>query len=220
MLAIGYSAAVRGVDAYIVQVEVVGIATADPTIHIVGLPDRAIQESRERVNAAVRACGFLFPTYKVVVNLAPADVRKEGAAFDVALALAILAMDQQLAEGCLRDFVCMGELALDGAIRPVGGVLPIAMSAVRSGFRKLILPTGNVPEAKLVDGLTLYPVRTLHEAVQAVLGLRSVTIRSGGATNPSGSEREFTDDLASVRGQLQPRRALKSLPPAGTTYLW
>src|SRR5262252_4618068 len=116
MLAIGYSAALRGIDAYLVRIEVVGVPTAECGIHIVGLADRAIQESKERVNAAVRSCGFLFPTYKVVVNLAPANVRKEGAAFDLALALTILAMDQQLDGRRLRDVVAVGELALDGAI--------------------------------------------------------------------------------------------------------
>src|SRR5580693_1270774 len=127
MLAIGYSAALRGIEAYLVRVEVVGVPTTECGIHIVGLADRAIQESRERVNAAVRSCGFLFPTYKVVVNLAPANIRKEGASFDVALALTILAMDQQIDASRLRDFVCLGELALDGAVKPVGGVLPAAI---------------------------------------------------------------------------------------------
>src|SRR5260370_39341112 len=115
MIAIGYSAAVRGIDAYVVRVEVVGVPVADPSIHIVGLADRSIQESKERVNAAVRSSGFLFPTYKVVVNLAPADIRKEGAVFDVALAMTVLAMDQQLDAKQITDFVAVGELALDGA---------------------------------------------------------------------------------------------------------
>src|SRR3984893_1329581 len=132
----GYSAALRGIDAYVVRVEVVGVATADPTIHIVGLANRSIQESKERVSAAVRSSGFLFPTYKVVVNLAPADVRKEGAAFDVALALTILAMDQQLDAKKLADFAAIGELALDGAVKAVGGVLPIAIGVKRAGFKR------------------------------------------------------------------------------------
>ncbi len=106
MLAIGYSVALRGIEAYLVRVEVVGVPTTDAGIHIVGLADRAIQEAKERVNAAVRSCGFLFPTYKIVVNLAPANIRKEGAGFDVSLALTILAMDQQLEAARLRDIVC------------------------------------------------------------------------------------------------------------------
>src|ERR1700736_2425606 len=153
MLAIGYSAAVRGIDAYVVRVEVVGVPVADPTIHIVGLANRSIQESKERVNAAVRSCGFLFPTYKVVVNLAPADVRKEGAGFDLALALSILAMDQQLSADCLRDIICVGELALDGAVKAVGGVLPIAIGCKQAGFQKLLIPADNLAEAALAAGL-------------------------------------------------------------------
>src|SRR5690348_903646 len=120
MLAIGYSAALRGIDAYVVRVEVVGVPVAEAGIHIVGLADRAIQESKERVNAAIRSSGFLFPSYKVVVNLAPADVRKVGAAFDVALALTVLAMDQQLDARTLADFASIGELALDGSVKAVG----------------------------------------------------------------------------------------------------
>src|SRR5215472_8995087 len=188
MLAIGYSAAIRGIEAYVVRVEVVGVPVAQPSIHIVGLADRSIQESKERVDAAVRSCGFLFPTYRVVVNLAPADVRKEGAAFDVALALTILAMDEQIDGRRLRDVVAVGELALDGAIKPVGGVLPIAMGVKRSRHTRLIVPADNVEEAALVEGLTLYPVRTLAQAVDVVLGRGETGIRSHGASRPVAPE--------------------------------
>jgi len=219
VLAIGYSAAVRGIDAYIVQVEVVGIATADPVIHIVGLPDRAIVEAKERVNAAVRSSGFLFPTYKVVVNLAPADVRKEGAAFDLALALAILAMDQQLRDSCLRDVVCLGELALDGAVRPVAGILPIVIEASRAGFKKILLPAGNLPEAMLVHGLTLHPVRTLHDAVQALLGLSDTAVTSGTSPATIATNNDHASDLSEVRGQRLARRALEIAAAGGHNVL-
>src|SRR5690242_8568788 len=135
MLAIGYSAALRGIESYLVRVEIVGVPVADPAIHIVGLADRSVQESKQRVNAAVRSCGFLFPTYRVVVNLAPADVRKEGAAFDLPLALTVLAIDQQIDAHRLRDVVAIGELALDGAVKPVGGVLPVAAGLLAHGFK-------------------------------------------------------------------------------------
>jgi len=206
----GYSAALRGIDAYVVRVEVVGVATADPTIHIVGLANRSIQESKERVNAAVRSCGFLFPTYKVVVNLAPADVRKEGAGFDLALALSILAMDQQLSADCLRDIICVGELALDGAVKAVGGVLPIAIGCKQAGFKKLLIPADNLAEAALVDGLVLYPVRTLQQAVHAVLGLSDLGVESSGCTRLTlKDESHHAEDLQDIRGQERARRALE-----------
>ena len=211
VLAIGYSAAVRGIDAYLVRVEVVGIPTTDVGIHIVGLADRSIQESKERVNAAIRSSGYLFPTYKVVVNLAPADVRKEGAGFDVALALTILGMDQQIDARRLRDFVAVGELALDGAVKAVRGVLPIAIGVKNSRRQQLILPAGNVPEASLVDGLILHPVRTLQQAVDIVLGRGEPGVHSDGRTDVPISEdaAPMAEDLEDVRGQDRAKRAME-----------
>ncbi len=210
VLAIGYCAAVRGIDAYVVRVEVVGIPTTDIGIHIVGLADRSIQESKERVNAAIRSSGFLFPTYKVVVNLAPADVRKEGAAFDVALALTILGMDQQIDARRLRDVVAVGELALDGAVKPVRGVLPIAVALRRSSHRRLIVPVDNLAEATLVEGLTLHPVRTLAQAVDVVLGRGAPGVPSNGRAHEVVDARAHAlEDLEDVKGQERAKRAME-----------
>src|SRR6185369_6442629 len=152
MLAKVCSAAVNGIEAYPVEVEV-NAGYGDTIIVIVGLPDAAVKESRDRVTTALINAGFAFNFGRTTINLAPADVKKEGPSFDLPIAVGMVAASEQMETGILDDFVFVGELALTGAVRPVKGVLPIALSARASGKKGVIVPADNAPEAAVVSGL-------------------------------------------------------------------
>ena len=158
------SAAVFGIDAALVEVEVDlapriadVMQEASPVI-VVGLPDMAVRESRERIRAAILNCGFEFPSMKTTINLAPADVRKEGSAFDLPIAVGILGATGKVPPALAAETLLIGELALDGRVRPVRGALPITVAARRTGLRRVLLPAENAPEAAVVAGIDVYPV--------------------------------------------------------------
>ncbi|MBI4280007.1 MAG: YifB family Mg chelatase-like AAA ATPase [Armatimonadetes bacterium] len=206
MLAIIRSAAVQGLDGYPVAVEVdVGLGL--PGFTIVGLPDAAVQEARERVRAAIRNSGYEMPARRITVNLAPADVRKEGPGFDLPIALGVLVATQQVTPSRGDALVVLGELSLDGAVRPVAGVLAMALAAREGGVAGVVVPEANAAEAAIVEGLTTHPVRTLAEAVTALDG--------GGPAAPAAAEEVDLPaaadgvDFAEVRGQHHARRALE-----------
>jgi magnesium chelatase family protein len=221
MLARLESAAVFGVEAYPVHVEVdVGLGL--PFFRMVGLPDASVRESRDRVRAAIRNSGFQFPSHRMTINLAPADVRKAGSAFDLPIALGILAAEGMFGSEDLRNVVIVGELSLDGTIHTARGVLPIAASARGRGQRALLLPAQNAAEASIVDGLRLLPVKTLYEAVSI--------LKSGRESWPSPTStrtsQEFAAkqsdtglDLADLRGQVFARRALEVAAAGGHNLL-
>src|SRR5688500_6551321 len=158
MLAKVCSAAVHGIEAWPVEVEV-DSGFSDSFIVIVGLPDAAVKESRDRVGTALVNSGFRMPLGKTTINLAPADLRKEGPSFDLPIALGILAASEQFVSDQLENFTTVGELALDGFVRPVKGVLPIALQARKDGKAGVLVPTENAPEAAVVHGLQVLPVR-------------------------------------------------------------
>src|SRR3989440_6502467 len=160
MLAHVLSSAVLGIDAYQVTVEV-DISTSVPMWNLVGLPDAAVQESRERVRSAIRNSGFEFPQKRITINLAPADVRKEGPSFDLPIAIGILVASGQISGAILHETVIVGELSLDGSVRSVAGVLPIALAAKANGVRRLIVPKANTREAAIVGGVEVLPVSNL-----------------------------------------------------------
>src|SRR5687767_11169680 len=161
------SAAVFGVDAYAVHIEV-DVSFGLPHFSMVGLPDATVRESRDRVRSAIRNSGFEFPHHRITVNLAPADVRKGGSSFDLPIALGLLATSGPLTRPVVDDTVVVGELSLDGGINAIRGVLPIAVAARRLGLKRLLLPPPNAPEACVVEGLEVCIVRSLPEAVAAL----------------------------------------------------
>ncbi|MBM3493482.1 MAG: hypothetical protein FJX72_04045, partial [Armatimonadetes bacterium] len=165
MLAYVRSSAVLGINAYLVVVET-DISTSLPSWAIVGLPDAAVQESRERVRSAIRNTGFEFPQRRITINLAPADIRKEGPSFDLPIALGILVGSGQVNGDALAETLIVGELSLDGAVRSVAGVLPITLAARDAGMRRVFVPAANTREAAIVEGLDVLPVESLADAAR------------------------------------------------------
>jgi magnesium chelatase family protein len=183
-----------------------------PMLTMVGLPDASVRESRDRVRLAIRHCGFEFPSARVTVNLTPADVRKAGTAFDLPIALGVLAASGLIERRHVMDLLLVGELSLDGSILPARGVLPMAVAARREGLRGMLLPRSNAPEALAVGGLRVFPLDTLADAVAAIAAPDRV--RSLVAASPARAPRAEID-LADVRGQALARRALEIAAAGG-----
>src|SRR5580765_8303439 len=182
---------------------------------MVGLPDTSVGESRDRVRSAIRNSGYEFPPHRITVNLAPADVRKAGASFDLPIALGILAAAGVVERREIADLVLLGELSLDGSIHPARGVLPIAAAALRDGLSGIVLPMLNASEAAIVEGLDVLPVGSLADAVRALNDPSSVPA----APPPPASRQADALDLADVRGQLLARRALEITAAGGHNLL-
>jgi magnesium chelatase family protein len=189
-----------------------------PIFTMVGLPDASVRESRDRVRAAIRNCGFDFPSERVTVNLAPADVRKAGSAFDLPVALGVLAAMGLVERRQVHDLIVIGELSLDGSVQPARGVLPIAVAARRDGVRGILLPAANAPEATAIGGLKVFPLTTLADAV-GVLN-EPGQARVAQPSPPRARPRPPAPDLVDVRSQALPRRALEIAAAGGHHVLF
>lgn len=214
MLVKSYAAALHGVDASIVTIEV--NCSQGLKFFLVGLPDNAVKESHERIVSALQVCGYKFPRRQIIINMAPADLRKEGAAYDLPLAMGIMAAAELISDEKLASYLLMGELSLDGTLHPIKGVLPIAIKAREAGFEGIILPMENAREAAVVNNLPVYGVANIQQVIDffngtGVLEQTEVNTRE----EFYAQQGEFEFDFSEVKGQEGVKRALEVAAAGG-----
>ncbi len=203
-----FTAATYGVDAFIVREET-HVEPGVPMFALVGLPDSAVKEARDRVAAAIKNSDFVFPIKRYTINLAPADTRKEGTGFDLPIAIGILCETMQVQPDIVKDYVIIGELSLDGMLRRVSGVLPIAIEAKKQGFKGIILPPENAQEAGIVEGLDVHPFDTLHDVAMFLNGNKESAPIQVDARKLFEEHSKYPLDFADVKGQAEVKRAME-----------
>ncbi len=214
-----YGSAVQGVEAISIVIEV-NVAPKGTQFYIVGLPDSAVKESERRIESAILNIGFKFPRFRTVVNMAPANIRKAGSAYDLPIALGLIAASEQINADLLSQFTIMGELSLDGTVLPICGALPIAIQARKEGFKGLIVPAQNAREAAMVNNLEVYGVTHLREVIgflQAPDTLEPVTVDT--RAEFANAQQQFDIDFSDVKGQYTIKRALEVAAAGGHNAL-
>jgi len=218
MIARTQSGTVLGVDAREIDVEV-DISLGLPQFSIVGLPDGSVRESKDRVRSAIKNSGYDFPNKRITINLAPADVKKEGSGFDLPISIGILAASEFITKDCSEHYLLIGELSLDGSVRSIRGVLPIALLAKECGKKGVIVPVGNVREAAIVQGIDVIGVETLHQAVEFLQGITSLKPYSVDPKALFSQHCSYDIDFNEVRGQENVKRALEIVAAGGHNIL-
>ncbi len=208
------SASTFGVNAFVVEIET-HLENGLPNFTVVGLPDSAVKESRERVSAAIKNSNFVFPQKKITVNLAPADVRKEGSAFDLPIAIGVLASLGQVNAAVLDSMLILGELALDGTLRPIRGALPVALEAKKQGFTSLLVPAQNADEAAMVEGVNVIPLESLRQTVEFLNAECPIASRVVDVAGIFAHDQHHSVDLGDVKGQENVKRALEVAAAGG-----
>ena len=210
-----FTSATFGVDAFIIRVET-HMEGGSPYFSIVGLPDNAVKESKERIPAAIKNSNLVYPaTKKLIINLSPADVKKEGAGFDLPIAIGILSESGQIRSENLSEYIFLGELSLDGKLRKVPGVLPIAIEAKAKNFKKIILPLENAKEAAIVGDIEVYPFENLYDVTSFLNGNKEVTPFTLNIDELFNQRQEYLIDFSDVKGQAEVKRAMEVAAAGG-----